>query len=69
MNGFLQGVLRVPEMALVAVNKVRDALAAEKDFPGVTGDITIDANRNASKPAVILTITNGVFQYVETVKP
>jgi branched-chain amino acid transport system substrate-binding protein len=49
--------------------KVRDALAAEKDFHGVTGTITIDANRNASKPAVILAITNGVFKYVETVAP
>jgi len=49
--------------------KVRDALAAEKDFHGVTGDITMDANRNASKPAVILTIKNGAFKYVETVAP
>lgn len=49
--------------------KVRDALAATKDFQGVTGKITIDANRNASKPAVILTITNGGFQYVQTVSP
>jgi branched-chain amino acid transport system substrate-binding protein len=49
--------------------KVRDALAAEKDFPGVTGNLTMDANRNASKPAVILTIKNGAFKYVETVAP
>jgi len=49
--------------------KVRNALAATKDFAGVTGEITIDADRNASKPAVILTITNGQFQYVETIKP
>jgi branched-chain amino acid transport system substrate-binding protein len=49
--------------------KVRDALAATKDFAGVTGEITIDADRNASKPAVILTVTNGQFQYVETIKP
>ncbi|HUZ08442.1 MAG TPA: ABC transporter substrate-binding protein [Candidatus Paceibacterota bacterium] len=49
--------------------KVRDALATTKDFPGVTGKITIDANRNASKPAVILTITNGGFQYIQTVSP
>jgi len=49
--------------------KVREALAATKDFAGVTGKITIDSNRNASKPAVILTITNGQFQYVETIKP
>ncbi len=49
--------------------KIRDALAAEKDFPGVTGNITMDANRNASKPAVILEIKDGKFQYVETVSP
>jgi branched-chain amino acid transport system substrate-binding protein len=49
--------------------KVRDALAATKDFPGVTGKITIDANRNASKPAVILEIKNGAFKYVETIAP
>ncbi|HZL79682.1 MAG TPA: ABC transporter substrate-binding protein [Candidatus Limnocylindrales bacterium] len=49
--------------------KVRDALAAEKDFPGVTGSLTMDANRNASKPAVILAIKNGTFKYVETVAP
>jgi branched-chain amino acid transport system substrate-binding protein len=49
--------------------KVRDALTTEKDFQGVTGNITIDANRNASKPAVILAIKNGEFKYLETVAP
>jgi branched-chain amino acid transport system substrate-binding protein len=49
--------------------KVRDALAATKDFHGVTGDITMDADRNASKPAVILEIKDGKFKYVETVAP
>ena len=29
----------------------------------------MDANRNASKPAVILEVKNGQFQYVETVQP
>ncbi|HEY5296802.1 MAG TPA: ABC transporter substrate-binding protein [Verrucomicrobiae bacterium] len=49
--------------------KIRDALAATKNFPGVTGKITMDANRNASKAAVILEITNGQFNYVQTVSP
>ena len=49
--------------------KVREALAATTEFPGVTGKISMDAGRNASKPAVILTITNGQFQYIETIKP
>lgn len=50
-------------------DKIRDALAATKDFHGVTGVISMDADRNASKPAVILTIKNGKFQYVKTIAP
>lgn len=50
-------------------SKLRDAIAATKDYQGITGKITIDANRNASKSAVIMTIQNGKFEYVETVAP
>lgn len=49
--------------------KLRDAIAATKDFPGVTGRITLDDKRNASKPAVMLVIKDGKFRYVETVAP
>lgn len=49
--------------------KVRDALSQVKDFPGVTGSITIDSNRNAVKPAVVLRVKNGKLEFVETVKP
>jgi branched-chain amino acid transport system substrate-binding protein len=49
--------------------KVREALAATKNFAGVTGNITIDPNRDASKPAVILQIKNGAFKYIETIAP
>ena len=49
--------------------KLRDAIAATKDFKGVTGDITLDAHRNATKAAVILTIANGGFQFVQRVAP
>ena len=49
--------------------KVRDALAATKNFPGVTGNITIDAARNASKPAVIIELKNGEYQYLQTIAP
>jgi branched-chain amino acid transport system substrate-binding protein len=45
------------------------ALAATKDFPGVTGVISIDPNRNASKPAVILTIKDQKFKFLQTVNP
>lgn len=48
---------------------LRDAIAATKDFDGITGKITLDANRNANKPAVILTIKDGKFRFVETLAP
>jgi branched-chain amino acid transport system substrate-binding protein len=38
---------------------IRDALAATKNFHGVTGDISMDANRNPVKPAVVLKIARG----------
>ena len=38
---------------------VRDALAQTKDFPGVTGKITLDANRNAHVPVYMLRIEKG----------
>jgi branched-chain amino acid transport system substrate-binding protein len=48
---------------------LRDAIAATKDFDGVTGRITLDAGRNANKPAVVLTIKDGKYSYVTTVAP
>lgn len=49
--------------------KVRDALAATKDFVGVTGKTTINEKRDATKAAVILQVKDGKFKYLETVEP
>ena len=49
--------------------KIRDALAATKDFDGVTGKTVMDAQRNATKPAVIITVKDGKFKYLETMSP
>ena len=49
--------------------RLRDAIAATKDYAGVTGATTLDAERNASKPAVIITVKDGKFKYLETVTP
>jgi branched-chain amino acid transport system substrate-binding protein len=49
--------------------KVRDALAATKDFPCVTGQTSINSHRDATKPAVILQVQGGKFKYIETVNP
>lgn len=48
---------------------VRRVLAETKDFSGVSGQITIDANRNAVKPAVVLKIENGQYKFVEQIAP
>ena len=48
---------------------LKTAIAQTKDFPGVTGNITLDENRNATKPAVVLQITGKKYTYVETVQP
>jgi branched-chain amino acid transport system substrate-binding protein len=50
-------------------SKLRDAIAATKDFAGVTGVITIDAERNAVKPAVVLKLQDGKYLYQETIRP
>lgn len=49
--------------------KIRDALAATRDFPGVSGSISIDADRNARKPIVIVQIRDGKYQFVEAIEP
>jgi len=48
---------------------IRNELAQTKAFAGVTGSITIDSNRNAVKPAVVLRVQNSKLEYVETVAP
>jgi len=49
--------------------KIKDALAATKDFPGASGTTTIDKDHNAKKSVVILKIDGGQFKYAGTVKP
>ena len=49
--------------------KIRHALAATRDFPGVTGSITIDAQRDARKGVVVVRIENGRPRFVERIVP
>jgi len=57
---------RAPDLSGPAV---RDAIAQTKDFPGVTGTITLDENRNAVKPAVVLEVGDGKMKYITTTSP
>jgi len=49
--------------------QLRDALAATSNLAGVTGRITIDGQRNALKPAVVLKLQDGKYVYQETIYP
>jgi branched-chain amino acid transport system substrate-binding protein len=49
--------------------KLRDAIAATKNYAAVTGSITFDAQRNPTKSAVVLTVKNGKFTFVQDVQP
>jgi branched-chain amino acid transport system substrate-binding protein len=46
---------------------IRDAIAEAKGFQGATGTISIDANRNADKPLVVVQIKGKKFTYHSTV--
>jgi branched-chain amino acid transport system substrate-binding protein len=48
---------------------MRDAIAQTADHAGVTGMITLGADRNAVKPAVVLKIVARTASYVTTVAP
>jgi branched-chain amino acid transport system substrate-binding protein len=48
---------------------LRRALAATKDFPGVTGRTSLNAQRDADKDAAIIVVRDGKLVFVETVRP
>ncbi|MDR7869047.1 MAG: ABC transporter substrate-binding protein [Sporomusaceae bacterium] len=49
--------------------KIREALAATKDFPAITGATTLNATHDAVKSAVIIEMKDGKQVYKATVKP
>ncbi len=48
---------------------IRDAIATTKDFQGVSGMITMDPQRNASKKIVILKIEGGKVRFHKSLEP
>jgi branched-chain amino acid transport system substrate-binding protein len=48
---------------------LKNALAATRDFPGITGRTTLDANRDAIKDAAIIAVRGGRCVFVESVRP
>jgi branched-chain amino acid transport system substrate-binding protein len=52
-----------------AQEKIAAMIAATSGYAGVTGVITLDANRNASKPAVVLEIKGGKKVFNTSINP
>jgi len=62
----VDAIKRAPSFDRAAI---RDAIAQTKNFAGVTGTITLDEKRNATKPAVVLEVGKGKTKYVATIAP
>jgi branched-chain amino acid transport system substrate-binding protein len=48
---------------------IRDQIAVTKEYPGVSGTITMGADRNPIKPVAMIKIENGRMTFAEWVKP
>jgi len=68
-DGYLVARDAIQRAGTFDTSKIRDAINATKDFPGAAGVINFDADRNATKDAVIKTVKGGKFSYLTTVKP
>jgi len=49
--------------------KVRDALAGTQNFKGISGNISMDPDRNAQKKLVVQKIENGHVVFAQSVNP
>jgi len=65
-HGYDAGLLLGEAMRTAAntptAERIRDALLAIKDFPGVTGSTTFDSKGDVKKPSRIMTVRDGKFQ-------
>ena len=59
----------ISKTAQATPEQIRDQFAAIKDYDGVTGRITMDSQRNARKPAVVVKVSGTNTSYVSTVNP
>jgi len=68
-DGYLLAIDAIKRANSVDPLKIRDAIAATKDFAGAAGIITLDANGDPIKSAVIKEVKGGKFVYKTTVAP
>jgi len=57
------------DLRKAACARIRELIAATANYPGVTGMITLDENRNAAKSAVVLEIKGGKKVFNTAINP
>ncbi len=62
----LEAMARAPDLSRTAI---RDALAATRAFPGVTGDITIGPDHGTAKPVALLKVQGEQATFLRAVLP
>ncbi|HPG85163.1 MAG TPA: ABC transporter substrate-binding protein [Spirochaetales bacterium] len=68
-DGYLLAIDAIKRADSVDPLKIRDAIAATKDFAGAAGYVTLDANGDPIKSAVIKEVKGGKFVFKTTVAP
>lgn len=68
-DGYLLAVDAIKRADSTDPVKIRDAIAATKGFAGAAGYVTLDANGDPIKSAVIKEVKDGKFVYKTTVNP
>lgn len=53
----------------ISPSAIRDQLEKISDFPGVTGKITINKQRNADKSAVVVQVNGNMNKFISTINP
>lgn len=57
------------EKSDMSSKSIRDLIAQTKDYVAVTGKITLDANRDAVKSAVVVKVDGAINRFVTTINP
>lgn len=68
-DGYLVARAAIEKAQSLDKVKIRDEIAKTTNFPGAAGMITLDAEGDAVKSAVIKTVQDGKFSYLATVQP
>ncbi len=62
-------LIEAMERSDLSPKSIRDEIAKTKDFKGVTGVITINSKRDATKSAVVVQVDGKVNRFIKTISP